>query len=402
MRRSWLFVAVLLAATIVLAIATGYGLLWKAVYFFLMLIALSWGWTWLNVRDIDVQREGPEQRAQIGQTISERITVRNQGWLPKPWVEIRDHSTLPGHEASMAINLPGRQRRTWRIKTPCTRRGRFSLGPLTVVASDPVGLFRRERQIAGSGTLLVYPRTLPLPSFALPGGELSGESRIKTRTHAITPNAAGIREYAPGDSFNRIHWASTARTGRIMVKEFELDPSSEVWLVIDMQRDVQVGEGDNSTEETAITIAASIGRRLVETNRSVGVIAYGETHEVVHTDRGDRQLQKLLETLALVHASGRVSLAEVIAAESTRFGRNTTLVVITPSTDEGWVQSLQHQTHRGVRAIAIVLEPVTFGGEGEVIQTLGSLAAADIRSYLVKHGDDLDQALSARSSHRMV
>ncbi|GIW08111.1 MAG: hypothetical protein KatS3mg060_2916 [Dehalococcoidia bacterium] len=402
MGRNWLFVAILLAATVVLAIATGYSLLWKAVYFFLMLIGLSWVWTWLNVRDIEVHRDGPEQRAQIGQTISERISVRNRSWLPKPWIEIRDHSTLPGHEASMAINLPAQQRRTWRIKTPCTRRGRFSLGPLTVVASDPVGLFRREQQIAGSGTLLVYPRTVPLPNFTLPGGELSGESRIKTRTHAITPNAAGIREYAPGDSFNRIHWASTARTGRIMVKEFELDPSSEVWLLIDMQRDVQYGEGNDSTEEYAVTIAASIGRRLIETNRSVGVIAYGETHEIVHTDRGDRQLQKLLETLALVHATGKVPLAEVIAAESTRFGRNSTLVVITPSTDDTWVHALQNQTHRGVRAVAIVLEPVTFGGEAEVIHTLGSLAAADIRTYLVKRGDDLDQALSARASHRMA
>jgi uncharacterized protein (DUF58 family) len=250
--------------------------------------------------------------------------------------------------------------------------------------------------------LLVYPRTVPLPNFTLPGGELSGESRIKTRTHAITPNAAGIREYAPGDSFNRIHWTSTARTGRIMVKEFELDPSSEVWLLVDMQRDVHLGEGEESTEEYAVTIAASIGRRLIETNRSVGVIAYGESHEIVHTDRGDRQLQKLLETLALVHATGTVPLAEVIAAESTRFGRNSTLVVITPSTEGSWVQALQHQTHRGVRAVAIVLEPVTFGGEAEVIHILGSLAAADIRTYLVKQGDDLDRALSARSSQRLT
>jgi uncharacterized protein (DUF58 family) len=402
MGRNWVIVAILLAASVILAVATGYNLLWKAVYFFVMLIALSWAWAWLNVRDIEVRRDGPEQRAQIGQTISERITVRNRSPFPKPWIEIRDHSTLPGHQASMAINLPARERRTWRVKTPCTRRGRFSLGPLTVVASDPVGLFRREKQIAGSGSLLVYPRTVPLPNFTLPGGELSGESRIKTRTHAITPNAAGIREYAPGDSFNRIHWPSTARTGRMMVKEFELDPSSEVWLVIDMQRDVQLGEGAESTEEYAVTIAASIGRRLIETNRSVGLIAYGATHEVVHTDRGDRQLQKLLETLALVTASGRVPLAEVIAAESTRFGRNSTLVVITPSTDETWVQSLQNQTHRGVRAVAILLEPVTFGGEADVLQTLGSLAAADIRTSLVKRGDDLDQALSVRASHRMV
>jgi uncharacterized protein (DUF58 family) len=402
MRRPWLIVALLLAAATVAAIATGYDLLWKSAYFLLLVIAFSWLWTWLNVRQIEVRRTGPEQRAQIGQTISERIIVRNTGWLPKPWIEIRDHSTLPGHHASMAINLPAHERRSWRVRTPCTRRGRFTLGPLTVVASDPVGLFRRERQLTGSGTLLVYPRTVPLPNFTIPGGELSGESRVKTRTHAVTPNAAGIREYVPGDSFNRIHWPSTARTGRIMVKEFELDPSSEVWLVIDMEARVQAGEGEESTEEYAVTIAASIGRRLVEMNRSVGLIAAGETHEVVHTDRGDRQLQKLLETLALIRATGTASLAEVIAAESSRFGRNSTLVVITPSTEQSWVDALQHQIHRGVRAVAVVLEPATFGGSGDILPILGTLAIADIQTFLIKRGDDLNQALTGGRRQRLA
>lgn len=401
MRRGWLFISLLLVFTVVVAVATGYGLLWKASYFLALVIVLSWLWTYFNVRDLDVEREGPEARANIGDVIRERITVRNRGVIPKPWLEIVDSSTLPGHEASMAINLPAREKRSWRIQTTCTQRGRFTLGPLTIVASDPVGLFRRERQLSGRGTLLVYPNTVPLPNFSLPGGELSGESRVKSRTHAVTPNASGIREYNPGDSLNRIHWLSSARTGRMMVKEFELDPSSEVWLVLDMEQAVQAGTGQESTEEYGVTIAASIARRLVESNRSVGLIAYGEYHELVHTDRGDRQIQKLLESLALVRATGHVPLAEVIAAESTRFGRNSTLVVITPSTAEAWTHSLQHQTHRGVRAMAIVLEAATFGGTSDVIHVVGSLAAADIRTALVKKGDVLDVALSAKAAHRV-
>jgi uncharacterized protein (DUF58 family) len=57
----------------------------------------------------------------------------------------------------------------------------------------------------------------------------------------VTTNVAGVREYAPGDSFNRIHWPSTARAGRLIVKEFELDPTADIWLFLDMQREVQAG-----------------------------------------------------------------------------------------------------------------------------------------------------------------
>jgi uncharacterized protein (DUF58 family) len=61
-------------------------------------------------------------------------------------------------------------------------------------------------------------------SFPLPSGLLSGGEALRRRTHQITPNAAGVRDYAPGDPLNRIHWISTARRRRLMVKEFELDP----------------------------------------------------------------------------------------------------------------------------------------------------------------------------------
>ncbi|MCS7002591.1 MAG: DUF58 domain-containing protein, partial [Dehalococcoidia bacterium] len=266
--RGWFIVAILFAITVVAAFATGYSLLWKAAYFFVILGALSWAWVWLNVRGLTVERESPDQRAQIGQTITERITIRNASPLPKPYVEIRDGSDLPGHQASVAIHLPARDFRRWRVKTTCTQRGRFRLGPLTVVATDPAGLFQREEQISGASSLLVYPRTVPIPDFTIPGGDLSGESRVKQWTHAVTPNASGIREYQPGDSLNRIHWLSTARTNRMMVKDFELDPSSEVWIVLDLQRSVHLGSGDDSTEEYGVTIAASIARRLIETNRS--------------------------------------------------------------------------------------------------------------------------------------
>src|SRR5919206_492984 len=86
---------------------------------------------------------------------------------------------------------------------------------------------------------LVYLQTTPLPGFVLPSAELPGGQDVKSRTYHVTPNVAPIRDYQPGDSFNRIHWRSTARTGQLMVKEFELDPTAEVYLVLDMQERVQ-------------------------------------------------------------------------------------------------------------------------------------------------------------------
>ena len=71
----------------------------------------------------------------------------------------------------------------------------------------------------------------------MPAANLPGEGRFRRRTHYVTPNASGVRPYEFGDSFNRIHWKSTARTGELMVKIFELDPASDIWLILDLERD---------------------------------------------------------------------------------------------------------------------------------------------------------------------
>src|SRR5690606_33370762 len=103
-----------------------------------------------------------------------------------------------------------------------------------------------------------------------------GEGRFRKRTHYVTPNASGIREYAPGDSFNRIHWPTVARTNNLMVKLFELDPASDIWIILDLEKKVQVGTGEEGTEEYAVNIAASIARYFLVANRSVGFISFGD------------------------------------------------------------------------------------------------------------------------------
>jgi uncharacterized protein (DUF58 family) len=232
----------------------------------------------------------------------------------------------------------------------------------------------------------------------VPSAVLPGEGRHRRPTHQITPNAAGVREYQPGDSLNRFHWRSTARTGELMVKLFELDPASDVWIVLDMQQDVQSSRGDEGTEEHAVRIAASVARHFLTANRSVGFLAHGRRYHVEEATRGLGQYTRILEALAVVRAQGDVPLADLLNHEGRRFGRHTTLVVITPSVDESWVVSLELLAGHGVKLAAIVLEPGTFGGQGSALLVFSALAALDVPTYLVKQSDNIDAALSASAT----
>ena len=418
MKRSWV-IFLLWAVVLLAALNTGRDLYYHLTYVLSATIALSFLWTWGSIRWLKLERQTRSRRSQVGKVIEERFTVHNTGFFPKLWLEVRDLSDLPGHYASQVVSTlrPFRQR-GWTVKTTCRRRGRFTLGPITLTSGDPFGLFKMQRHLSPTSTVIVYPATIELPAFAQPLGRLPGGEAMRRRTHYVTTNVAGVREYAPGDSFNRIHWPSTARTGRLIVKEFELDPTADIWLFLDMQRAVQAGsawetvptregpallwkerprlELDPTTEEYGVTIAASLARHFIRLNRAVGLVAYGQHREIAQADRGDRQLTKLLEILAVIKARGKIPIGDVAAVETSHFSRDTTAVVITPSTDMGLADVLRTLRRRGIRAIVVLIEASTFGPAQSSLTLLAELIASDIPAYLVKCGQPLEEALSQK------
>ena len=243
-----LVVAILVLAAVV-ATGTGFWLLFRLSYVLAFALPVTWLIAWYNTRGLQVRVDRRTDRGQVGQEAQEVIEVFNTGILPKLWLEVDDPSEMSGHSAKRVVIVPPRGSRSWIVDTRLTRRGLFEWGPVTISSSDPFGFFRRTRTFGEPQQILVYPPVVDLPHFQAPPANLPGEGRFRRRTHYVTPNASGIREYAPGDAFNRIAWKAMARTDKIMVKTFELDPASDIWIVLDLEQRVNFGSGDQSTEE---------------------------------------------------------------------------------------------------------------------------------------------------------
>ena len=377
------------------------------------LLVSAWVWSRLSLRGIGVTRSIATDRAQVGQSLHEQVDVRNHGWLAKLWVEVIDYSTLPDHALSRAVTLRGRRTVSWQVATRCTRRGRFRLGPMAIRSGDPLGLFTVRRSIREAHDLVVYPAEVALNGFVPPAGLLTGGQASDRRNPFVTPSVSGIRDYTAGDPFGRISWAATARLGRMMVKEFDLDPTADVWLILDLDREVHVraarhvpipvdqgGEVPvevwlDSTEEYAVTIVASLARWFIEHGRNVGLITSGAHYEVSAPERSARQRLKLIETLAVVRADGDRTLAEVLVMENRRFSRRASVIVVTPSTEETWVAALAEIAGRHVRSAAIVVESDTFNQAPSSLLPVSDLLATGIPTYLIKYGADISASLGA-------
>jgi len=310
-------------------------------------------------------------------------------------VQVTDGSTLPGHHAGYVSSVGPHQRIAWRARTVCRRRGRYTLGPVTATTGDPLGLFRRELQLAPQQELLVLPAVLPLAHVDLFPGAMPGRGRGSQRSLQTTTNVVTVRGYVSGDPLTRIHWPSTARLGQFMVKEFDLDPTIDVVILLDLDRDAQAGEGDSSTEEYGVTIAASLAAYLLRQQElAVGLSVNGASDAALPLDRGERQLDRILEMLAIVHPQRPRPLAEAVAIEEARLARNTVLIVITPSTDLEWPGAIHQVQRRGVRPLVITLDPSTFaerrGGNARVQD---ALVAAGVPYISIKRGDPLVHVL---------
>ncbi|MBI2861288.1 MAG: DUF58 domain-containing protein [Chloroflexi bacterium] len=377
------------------ALGSGFDLIYRVGYTLLGVLTLSYLWARNSLTGIRVERKPSAYQLEVGQTLGELFTAYNGSMWPKLWLEFQDYSTLPAHLAGQVVSVRPFASTSWTVSTPCLARGKYRLGPMVVIAGDPFGIFHRQLMLDETSEVMVYPKMVELGHFALSAGELVGGYRSRQRAHYVTPNVLTVRDYLPGDSFNRIHWASTAKTGSLMSKDFEPDPTSDLWILLDMEAAPQAGEGLDSTEEYGVVAAASLARHFLRSGRSVGLVAYGQSPIVVPAERGLRQLGRLLEALALVRAQGHVPLAEVIAAEQTHFERQATVIAITPSLGEDWIAGLRYLKERGLRCIALLIEAGTFGGSGASLLAVGSLAAAGIPYFLAKRGEPLDHVLRA-------
>lgn len=407
MRR--LYVVLILAAVgAFLALQTGHALLYYVTYLTVVTVLLSGIWAWLSVRGLSLQRQTRTPLTQVGHPAEERFIVHNASRLPKLWLEVRDYSDLPGHRASFVINRlgPG-ERYSWVVKTICQQRGRFNLGPITLTGSDPFNLFEITRHLPATSSLLVVPAALELDSLHLIEGHLGGGDAVRGRTHEITANVAAVRDYVPGDTFKRIHWPSTARKARIIIKEFERDPTAEVWLFLDMEERVQAGRAElpplpeepplfrtrpyvwepiPNTEEYGVILAASLARYFVRRNRAVGLVTYSPQRQWLEPTHGSRQLDRILELLALARAKGDVPLQRVLESEGVRLGRNGLACIITSAPEREWVAAAGRVARRGPRVVPFFVDPTSFGSRVDTTSVLGSLQASGLPAFRLTLG----------------
>ena len=334
---------------------------------------LSFFWTLSLARRLFLDRKMRYGWAQVGDQLEEHFTVINDSFLPGLWLEVEDHSNLPGYTAGRVTSIASRQNLEWKTAGTCTRRGLFTLGPTTLRSADPLGLCSLELSHPNSTMLLVVPPVLPLPAIEISAGGRAGEGR-RPRREAMetTVSVDTVREYSPGDPLKAIHWPTSAKKDALYVRQFEHMPSSDWWIFLDLQRSAQIGSDFDSTTEHGIILAASLADRGLREGHSVGMVTYGKELTWMLPQHSSGHLMAILRALALIQP-GECSLAELLQSAHKSIRRGASLIIITPNVRAGWAAPMLQLLRIGITPTVLLLDPASFGGKDSTAGILSLL-----------------------------
>jgi len=188
---------------------------------------------------------------------------------------------------------PGRTQRT-SYRHTFTRRGLHRLDGFRIATRFPFAFFRKSRDVADEEELLVYPAVFPV-SLPSPRARHHGETAVARLGRR--GDFFGLREYRGGDDRRAIHWRSSARAGRLLVREFEEEAQRRATIVCDNALPDDAGAEAELALEKAISLAASLAAAYLGAGWAVRLVCRGAQ---VPFGVGPAQLARVLRVLALL------------------------------------------------------------------------------------------------------
>ncbi|MFD5072361.1 DUF58 domain-containing protein [Streptomyces sp. NPDC058369] len=258
------------------------------------------------------------------------------------------------------VEAGGRREVSYRVRSDL--RGRYPLGPLQLRLSDPFGMCELTRSFSAYDTLVVVPRTEPLPPVRL-AGEASGYGEGRQRSLALAGEDDVIpRGYRYGDDLRRVHWRSTARYGELMVRREEQPQRARCTVLLDTRRTAYRGTGPDSAFEWAVSGAASVLTHMLErgfavrllTDAGNAVPGEGEGGFAGATQATAESAGLMMDTLAEIDHSDGGGLSR--AYDVLRGGGEGLLIAFLGDLDEEQTGVATRMRQRSGGAVAFVLD----------------------------------------------
>jgi len=356
------------------------------------------------IQSVRGQRRVSHSEVEIGASVQVAVQVQSKGSRWIPWLLVED--LLPAaalYDPPVALERHGPNLRllTLRAAAPALlgyrlvakRRGFYQIGPTMAETGDLFGLFRRYAVVEPAQQLLVLAPIVPLAGYDIQSRRPQGEIQVTYRLMEDPTMVAGIRDYQPGDPLRQVHWAATARTGRLHSKIYQPTSVAGAMVILDLHRDTHPAGDEPVRSDLAITAAASLthtlcqmqqpfglltnGRdaadrlRIEASNRGGDAARFGSREEAqaalrmhaesqrlqpccIPSGSGEEHFSQLHRTLSRLELTDGLHLSQLLIESRHRLPHDTSVIVILRSVDDDTRVSLGMLRRQGFAVSAIV------------------------------------------------
>ena len=352
-------------------------------------------WVRLAAGPIGLRRRAGRGAHVEGDDVWVTIQASTSSRIPPPSLAIQEHVARFG-ERTTSLRRDGRfYRGTYVLER--VPRGRYAVGDPTAAIEDPFGLARSEVELTAAGALVVYPRLVALSGLFSESGAHAQDGRRLLLRRPSGFDLHSVRDHVEGESLLKVHWASTARRGRLMVKELEDSPRDEIAVLLDADVAGVVGE----SFDVAVRAAGSILQTHAARGRRAVLAVNGSPPVSVSVASLEGDWLAALEALAAAEPVTAIPVVELLAREGGPAARSLELVVVTARLTAALARRLVQRAQASHGVSIVWIDSASFAGRPTGVEPeLLRLQAVGIPVAVVRRGDDLRLALGGAPATR--
>jgi len=289
-------------------------------------------------------RRLPTHDGHCGRPVQLPLEIVNHGWQWRQALVIREYldfaEKYPFYET--VESLAPKERRIVNRSVPALRRGFYPLKRIDLIGGDPLGCFCREIRFQLPGEVMIYPQTCQInriPLLHRRRGIISVTGR-PLGVSGIGQEFFGVREYAPHDEMRFIHWKASARQHKLMVKEFEANSITQVYLFLDAEKSLIGQDFFANNFEYLVSTAASIAEYLGDMHCRLTFLSSHQSEPIRFSGEAVGVKKDVATSLAMLEP-GRIAMEELIDGELDRLIYNSVVYCLSMSVTRELTERLE-------------------------------------------------------------
>lgn len=321
-----------------------------------------------SFNEFNIKRELDKIRVFENERFNIKTTIENNKRLPLSFIYVREKlptefvkmkQELQKDDNGFKVNISRYTMRSYERKIRNTtfkssKRGIYTISHIKVTIGDIFGFSNCKKEFIDYLELIVYPEVKKLSQFKFSSNTLYGDNIVKRWIYKDPIYIKGIREYNTNDRMKDIHWASSAKMNRLMVREYDHTSEKQLIMLLNVESGRKVWRsGDEIELENAISLVASLASECSNLNINTG---FWTNAQIIGKNKkgvsevicSEYSLGNVLEMCARIYPSKKMNFSELLSKKKNEFKRNYSYIILGFYLDKESINMVQELVSRGI------------------------------------------------------